>query len=264
MVQANGTVVCIHVAATKGFTLREAQAVRIEHTGIVGNREFFLVDIDQKLYSVPKDPAFLNYWTSFDAMTNSFAVGIGAEVICSRELPPHGARQSFAFDERRGEGWFVPGPWDHLLSDVAGRNLRLARCAVTGGGYDVYPVTLQTTTSLAALGDELDGSPLDPRRFRLNLTLGVDAAPFIEDGWAERELNVGESVLRVRSGIPRCLTVEHRPHDGDRSLKVQQRIRSVRGQTVGKWGPAVLFGVYADVIRPGTVKIGDNAAVGEL
>ena len=45
---------------------------------------------------------------------------------------------------------------------------------------------------------------------------------------------------------------------------MQQRIRSVRGQTVGKWGPAVLFGVYADVIRPGTVKIGDNAAVGEL
>ena len=252
----------IHVAATKGFALKPVESVQLSWTGIVGNREFFLVDIDDRLYSVPKDPVFLSYWTSFDPHAATFTVGRSAESVCTGPIGPAGGTQSFEFDERRVEGWLVPGPWDELFSDIAGRHLRLARSAAPAGGYDVAPVTLQTAGSLAALGDEVDRRPVDPRRFRMNFTLDVGAKPFVEDAWVGRRLIVGEAVLRVGGGVPRCLSVEHRPYDGDRELRVQQQIRKVRGPTSTSSGPAVLFGVYAEVLRPGKVCAGDRVRLG--
>ncbi|MFJ7213681.1 MOSC domain-containing protein [Amycolatopsis sp. NPDC098790] len=257
MTAAVGSVVRIEVTATKGFALRSVPDVRIERTGIVGNREFFLVDIDERLYSVPRDPVFLDLWTSYDPATGVFAVGRGETTECAAPVPADGEHRDFRLDDRTVEGWWAPGPWDELLSDIAARDLRLVRCAEPGGGHDAYPVTVQSTASLAALGSETDGSPVDPRRFRLNLTLDLGRIPFREDTWEGRDVVVGASRLRLGNGVPRCLAVEHHPDGGDRSLKVQRRIRDVRGATPSVWGPAVLFGVYAEVVTPGSVAVGN-------
>lgn len=256
-VEAVGSVARLDIAATKGFALRCVSAVDVARFGIVGNREFFLVDIDERLYSVPKDPVFLGYWTSYERESGLFSVGRADTTECVAAVRHVGDLRPFQFDERLVDGWWAPGPWDEMLSEVAGRNLRLAHCAEPGGGHDVHPVTLQSTASLAALGTELDGRPVDSRRFRLNLTLDVGDGPFIEDAWEGRVLTVGACRLRVRSGIPRCMAVEHRPDDGDRGLLVQRRIRGLRGPMVSDWGPGVLFGVYADVVEPGRVAVGD-------
>lgn len=252
-----GSVARLETAATKGFALRSVLAVEVSRTGIVGNREFFLVDIDERLYSVPKDPVFLGYWTSYDPDTGVFSLGRGTTTVCSAVVRHAGGVRPFEFDDRMVDGWWAPGPWDEVLSHVAGRDLRLAHCAEPGGGHDVHPVTVQSTASLAALGSELDGRPVDGRRFRLNLTLDVGDVPFVEDTWAGDVLVVGACRLRLRSGIPRCLAVEHRPDDGDRGLLMQRRIRELRGPMVSDWGPGVLFGMYADVVEPGRVAVGD-------
>lgn len=257
--EAVGSVARLDTAATKGFALRSVSAVEVSRTGIVGNREFFLVDIDERLYSVPKDPIFLRYWTSYDPETGLFSLGRGDTTVCAAVVRNVGDIRPFQFDERLVDGWWTPGPWDELLSDVAGRELRLARCAEPGGGHDVHPVTLQSTASLAALGTELDGRPVDSRRFRLNVTLDVGDVPFIEDTWRGRILTAGACRVRLRGGIPRCLAVESRPDDGDRGLLVQRRIRELRGPMVSEWGPGVLFGMYADVVEPGRVAVGDPA-----
>lgn len=252
-----GTVTRLETAATKGFALRSVSGVHVARTGIVGNREFFLVDIDERLYSVPKDPIFLAYWTSYDTASGLFSLGRGDTTECAAVVRHVGDVRQFQFDERMVDGWWTPGPWDEVLSEVAGRELRLGHCAQPGGGHDVHPVTLQSTASLAALGTELDGRPVDSRRFRLNLTLDAGEVPFIEDTWAGSILTVGDCRLRVHSPIPRCLAVENRPDDADRRLQMQRRIREVRGPTPSEWAPAVLFGMYADVVEPGCVAVGD-------
>ncbi|RYC05360.1 Uncharacterized conserved protein YcbX, contains MOSC and Fe-S domains [Nocardioides alpinus] len=252
-----GTVAQLHTAVTKGFALRETQSIQVTPSGIVGNRDFFLVDVDEHLYSVPRDPIFLGYWTSYDPLLNLFQVGRGAAIECADQVRAAGPVRRFRFDERTVDGRWVPGPWDAFISDVAGRNLRLVRCARPGGGGDIHPVTILSTASLASLGTEADGQPVDVRRFRLNLTLDVGTTPFREDTWTGRSITVGNCVLRLRGGIPRCVAVENRPHDGDRALQVQRRIREVRGATPSRWGPSVLFGAYADVVLSGRVKVGD-------
>ncbi|MEW2571830.1 MOSC domain-containing protein [Streptomyces sp. NPDC047070] len=252
-----GSVVRLEVTATKGFALRQVPEMRVEPTGIAGNREFFLVDIDERLYSVPRDPAFLHLWTAHDPVSGVFSVGRDGTTECAQELRSAGAVRTFRLDDRTVEGRWAPGPWDDLLSELAGRDLRLVHCTEPGGGHDAYPVTLQSTASLAALGNESDGRPVDPRRFRLNITVDQKGAPFEEDAWRDRVLQIGECRLRVGVGVPRCLAIEHRPEDGDRALRMQARIRGVRGATLSAWGPAVLFGVYADVVRPGRVALAD-------
>ncbi|MFC9488287.1 MOSC domain-containing protein [Streptomyces hydrogenans] len=255
-----GTVARLEATATKGFALREVPLMQVERTGIVGNREFFLVDIDERLYSVPRDPVFLTHWTTYDPVSCIYRVGEGEVTECSQVLRHVGSPRLFRLDDRTVEAWWAPGPWDEMLSELAGRALRLVHCTELGGGHDAYPVTLQSTASLAALGRETDGGPVDSRRFRLNVTLDqgdMPGSPFVEDSWESRVLQIGECQLRVRGGIPRCLAVEHRPKDLDRGLQMQARIRSVRGATPSDWGPAVLFGVYAEVIHPGRIALRD-------
>ena len=43
-----GVVKALHVATTKGFAVRPVQAIEVTPTGITGNREFFIVDIDER------------------------------------------------------------------------------------------------------------------------------------------------------------------------------------------------------------------------
>ncbi|WP_395656550.1 MOSC domain-containing protein [Nocardioides sp.] len=256
-----GTVARLYTTVTKGFALREVEHIQVTASGIVGNREFFLVDVDERLYSVPKDPIFLDCWTTYDPIAKIFRVGRRTVVDCEAELRPVGPVRPFQFDERMVEGRWTPGPWDAWFSDLAGRNLRLVRCAEPGGGGDVHPVTLVSSASLASLGCELDGRPVDGRRFRLNMTLDLGPHPYREDALADRAMVVGDCALRVARGIPRCLAVEHRPYDGDRRFQVQRRIRDVRGSTPDESGPAVLFGMYASVVSPGGVRVGDRVAL---
>ena len=259
--EAVGTVVQLYTTATKGFALREVEHVQVTASGIAGNREFFLVDIDERLYSVPTDPVFLDCWTAYDPVANTFRSGRRAIVDVEAEVLPRGPVRPFQFDERTVDGRWAPGPWDAWFSELAGRNLRLVQCAEPGGGGDVHPVTIVSTASIESLGHEADGSRIDGRRFRLNMTLDLGSAAYREDSWAGQVLGVGDAELRVIGGVPRCVAVEHRPYDGDRALQVQRRIREVRGATPSESGPAVLFGMYAAVVSPGPVRVGDRVAL---
>ncbi|WP_308797771.1 MOSC domain-containing protein [Agromyces silvae] len=255
--QPVGRVSELLVTATKGFALHSVPSIEVDRTRIVGNREFFLVDVDDYLYSVPRDPVFLSWWTAFDRSAGTFSIGHGTRVVASAPIEHPDPVGVFRLDDRTVQAWPCPGPWDAILSTLAGRDLRLVQCAGTEGGHDVYPVTVVSTASLAALGTERDGTPVDPRRFRLNLTLDLGGTPFIEDAWEGREIAVGTCRLRVRESVPRCLAVEHRPADGDRALQMQKRIREVRGATPSRWGPNVPFGCYAEVLQPGIVQLDD-------
>ncbi len=95
------------------------------------------------------------------------------------------------------------------------------------------------------------GRDADPRRLRANLVLGADE-PFVEETWVGRDLEVGGVRLRVVGGVPRCRMVDLRQdgvEPGARWLGPLARERDLS------------LAVYADVVRPGRIGVGDVVRV---
>lgn len=113
---------------------------------------------------------------------------------------------------------------------------------------DAAALSLVGTATLAELGrHEGDGRALDPRHLRANLVLETDE-PYAEDSWAGREVTVGGVRLRVTEPTRRCrmvgvAQVGLEPRDGMLRVVSEQH--------------DLLAGVYAEVLTPGQVALGD-------
>jgi uncharacterized protein YcbX len=112
-------------------------------------------------------------------------------------------------DGRRSWRWGDPQLRAALESDL-GRPVRLLR--ETAGVAD-EPGTLLLTTeaSLRALGDELGGA-VDPRRFRTNLHLDLDAPAWAEAAWQGLEVRFEGGVrLQLAAPCDRCAIPTRHP-----------------------------------------------------
>jgi uncharacterized protein YcbX len=176
-----------------------------------------------------------------------------------------------SFYGRPVAGHEVDGPFAEALSEYAGQPLRLLASDRPGDAIDVHPVTIISSASIAALAARMPGHEIDRRRFRMLIELdGCDA--HAEDGWAGREVRLGDAVVRVEGPVPRCVVTTHNPDTGVRDADTLRAIVQYRGARVGDGhdtpvthlpdnGQAV-FGMYASVVTPGTVRLGDETRVG--
>ena len=139
------------------------------------------------------------------------------------------------------------------LSDFAGKPLRILRTAEDGIGTDsLHPVSLVGDGSVSELGRRLGAARLDPRRFRMLVELsGVE--PHAEDEWEGSLLRLGEAVVRGGGPIGRCANTTYDPETGIRDHDTLRAILAYRGKLAGE----VCFGIYADVVEPGSVRVGD-------
>jgi uncharacterized protein YcbX len=252
------TVTELAVTAVKGFGLTYPQRLRLERGGVPGNRDFFLVEDDDELFSVAKSGCFLPYWSTHD--DGVLRIGRDDEVVLSGEVRTASSLRGHFFGDTYVEGSVVEGPWAEFLSDVAGRGLRLVKAAEPAGGYDVHPVTLMSRASAAALGDEADGSTLDGRRFRMLLTVDGVAA-FAEDRWQGSRCSVGSAVLELGGPVSRCAAVQRHPDDGRRGVNALRLINEVRGTGPSEFGDTLNLGIYAEVLEPGWLQVGDALRV---
>jgi uncharacterized protein YcbX len=109
--------------------------------------------------------------------------------------------------------------------------------------------------------DELERSAdlpsrLDDRRFRMLVTID-GTEPFEEDRWIGRDVAVGEAVIRVMLPTARCQTTTRDPATGERDFDALHAIRQLRGLSAER---TVDFGVYATVVAPGRIAVGDAVA----
>jgi uncharacterized protein YcbX len=123
-----------------------------------------------------------------------------------------------------------------------------------GTYYDAYPVMVMTTSALRSLQEAVPGSAVDVRRFRPSLLVDSGDAPgHPERDWVGHRIRVGEVELDVVGGCPRCVMVTRAVGDdlpADPAI-LRHVVRDL-GQDVG---------VYATVVRPGTVATGDAVTV---
>ena len=137
-------------------------------------------------------------------------------------------------------------PGQEMVTPVAGARPQGDRF------LDFGALHLVTTGALTALAGHLGRAGVDARPFRPNLVLDAPGDPS-----PGQVLRLGELVLRVLLPTSRCVVPGLGP-DG----RVDRELLAALGRhhrvQVGDHGRAACFGVYAEVLRPGRVEVGQR------
>ena len=246
------SVVRLSTTPVKSLLLHHPDELELEPFGVAADRRFFLIREDGRLLAgVHHGPLALvraDWEPGSDRLRLTFpdgevvedAVGLSEPVLTD-------------FWGHRVEGQVVEGPWADALSRYAGKGVRLVKAAAPAGGVDVEPLTLVSSESIAELGRRVGVGALDGRRFRMLFEI-EGCAPHEEDTWIGRRVRLGEAEVEIPGPVPRCATTTRDPSTGRRDLDTLREIAAYRGKRDGK---KIDFGVYARVVEPGRVRVGD-------
>ncbi len=247
----------LSVTPVKGLALHHPESIEVTATGVTGDRAFYLVDERDALYSIAKTGKLVGLHADYDVAAGRLAIREGADVLAEGpvvEGAPHSAN-FFAF--KQVDGRLAPGPWDAILSERAGRPLRLVKAAAAGGGHDVEPLTLLGTASTVRLAEQAGLPDVDSRRFRMLIEFD-GAAAHAEDRWRGERLQIGTVVAEVGGPVQRCAGTTRHPDSGQVDLRTLALIGDYRGRQDSVFGMGFNFGVYATVVTEGRVRIGDS------
>jgi uncharacterized protein YcbX len=252
----------VYVKATRFLN---PAGVFVDADGIRHDRAFALIEADDGFVNSDQHRVFLPLRFDYDATAERLALELPGGRHLDGPALPTGRR--FGIDHfglRTIQVAEVGGPWREVLSEFAGRPIGLVRCLSTQRAIDVFPITIVTTGSLARLARELAHS-IDAPRFRAGFVI-EHPDEHAEDDWDGRRLALGDAVLRVRTSVPRCAIPGFNPASGERDQEVMKGLMRYRakvglpdGMLPGFATPG--FASYAEVLRPGRVELGDEAAL---
>jgi hypothetical protein len=238
----------LSIAPVKGMRTVAAGALELGENGPLGDRAFHVREADGAVALTKRNPRLVQIVPAWDGEELTLAFPDGSRVAAP---VVRGAAVSTAFyDGRPVPGRLVDGPFAAALSEFLGRPVELVAHDDGVTGSDDHPVTLMSDGSLAAVSAALDGAVVDPRRFRMTISI-EGAQAWQEDGWAGREVAIGSATLRVAVPTERCAITMRDPDDGHGDLPILRALAGLRGKR------DVAFGVWCDVAAPGMVSIGD-------
>jgi len=214
----------------KSFLGEPRDAVTLDKRGVEGDRLFAVRDARGKFGSGKTTRRFQRIDGLFRFQAEGGDGGVPEIVF------PAGGRVSGA------------DPRVHAaLSEALGQPVTLAREAGVSH-FDAGAVHLLTTASLRWLGTLLGGMP-DARRFRPNLVVGAPGDGPVEQEWRGAVLRVGAGVeLRVAGPAERCVMVGFAQRELGEDARILRELAARADACLG---------VYADVVTPGTVRVGD-------
>jgi uncharacterized protein YcbX len=254
----HGSVARIATAPVKGLALIAHDEVLLGPAGIPGDRRYALLDEQHRLANgkrlgplvrvVPEiadDPERL-------LLRLPDGEVIGGPVELGRTIDA-----VFYGHERPSRE--LLGPYADALSELAGQRLTVVRMRDEGEGLDRADeggsASIVSTGALEEMAKAagLD-APVDSRRFRMSFVIdGVLA--HAEDRWLGRAVRVGGAIVRPGGNIGRCAVTTQDPDTGIRSLDTLRLIAETRGHLPTT--EPLPFGVWAAVLVPGRVRVGD-------
>ena len=175
---------------------------------------------------------------------------LGRTVRLSRDIPPDARLHRLLPDEvGMMPDWMADAmPGQERVTAMAGPGL-------IGRFVDFGAVHLVTTGALALLGRRMGGVDVAAQRFRPNLVIAAAQDPQIG-----QELRIGEVVLRVVLPTPRCVV----PGLGHAGLPPDRSVLATLARhyriPVAELGRAACFGVYAEVVEPGRLRLGQSVS----
>jgi MOSC domain-containing protein len=137
------------------------------------------------------------------------------------------------------------------LSERYGSGLELMK--LKHGIFDEAAVSVISQTTITGISREA-GLDLDRRRFRANIILETDTSdPFLEDEWVGRTLVFGDRdqgpAVNVTMCDERCAMINLDPTTAEKDVRVMKTVVQLNNNNVG---------VYASVLKRGTIRVGDQ------
>jgi uncharacterized protein YcbX len=124
--------------------------------------------------------------------------------------------------------------------------------------FDLYPVSVLTTSTLDRLGELEPESNFDVRRFRMNVIVDNPGHGFVENEWVGHSIAIGDEVkLGVALPDPRCCMPSVEQEDLPRDPKVLKALaQHNRIDVAGALFPCA--GVYAVAEATGAIRQNDR------
>lgn len=251
------TVSKLAIAPVKGLALRHPEEVVLGMHGVAENRRFFLVGADGRHRSGLAFGPLAAIVPEYDADSESLTLRFPDGATVAGDVTALDGSIDVPWGARSIHAHVVAGPFAEALSEYVGMELRFVR-ARDDAHPQSYPASIVSEASL----DELDRSadlpaPLDDRRFRMLVTVG-DSEAFEEDRWVGADVRVGDAVIRVVVPTARCATTTRDPSTGERDWDALRALRDLRGLSPQQ---TVDLGVYATVVKPGRIAVGDEVSL---
>ena len=269
----------VHVYPVKSLGGAAVQQAHVELAGLRGDRRWMLVDPDGDVVTARERHVLLSVTASWDgAGSEPDVLTLTAQGRRPLQVRTPAGRPDVEVRLSRLDRATSAGQEaDAWVSDLLGEPVRLvwlddpARRPVGthhgGTGTDPLsladagPVLLTTTASLAQLNSwvaaeraergEPASEPLAMLRFRPNVVVDGDLAPFVEDGWGR--VRIGAVEYRFAEHCDRCVMTTLDPltqAGGKEPLRTLARHR--------QWDHKVWFGVRLVPLSEGELRLGDE------
>jgi uncharacterized protein len=190
--------------------------------------------------------------TSTDPDVDQVLSALLSEPVTLTGTPPPGA----ALDRAVPEAVLADG----VTAEVPAEIIEIGAGAPPGTFVDFAPLHLLTTGTLDRIAGLGPRGVADAERYRPNIVIRTVVPGFEENDWLDRYVAVGQDlILRVIARTPRCAvpTLAHGPLPRDvDALRVLARHN--RLSPVTDADPEPCAGVYAEVLNPGRIHVGDE------
>jgi uncharacterized protein len=277
----------------KSMRTLPVDSVDVGAGGIVGDRAYALIDVATNKVLSAKAPEVGSRLLSCEAVfveapragadAPPVQITLGDGTTLSSDAPDTDATLSKFLDREVKLARMAPADYtiDQYHPDVEGADPAGHRDEVTeaklgeaffaeaglpsavpsGSFFDLFPISVITTSTLAHLGELAPGSRFDERRFRMNVVVRTGDDGFAENDWVGRSLLLGDRArVAVALPDPRCVMTTREQADLPADLNVLRTlVRHNRLDVAGARYPCA--GIYAVVETPGAVNTADSVSL---
>ena len=249
------TVAGFNLTPVKSTSLLQPDQIELLREGAVGDRRFLFARRDGwRVSGISKAP-LLPIRSSWDREGERLTLGFPDGTVVEGDATAVGDPLNVELYDRNVPGRGVDPVFTDAVRALIDETLMLLRVDEPEYAGGMHRVSIAARASIVDVGARGGEPSLDARRFRMLVELdGLE--PFDEDGWAGCRVRVGEAVIRVGAGIPRCVMTTLSPDSGVKDFPTLHVLAGYR-----KIGQDLMLGVYGDVEEPGTIRVGDPVEV---
>ena len=232
-----GTVLSLHRWPVKSAGGEPVESFALDRDGVAGDRAHVLYDIHQgspRQLTARQAPRLLAWSASYGAWNE-----------------PHGTIPPATLTGPDGTtyAWTDPDLPAALAADL-GREVELR--TNPRGQPDLRASVLITTQATHDAVEAELGRAFDPRRWRTNVRVELDAAAFAEEAWEGAVVTIGEAVFDLLHPCVRCVIPTRDP---DTQEKFAPLLRHLTREHGG------IFGMNGRARAPARIRVGDPVSV---
>ncbi len=249
-------VTALSTTAVKGMRISPAEVIELDELGARGDRAFYVLDERDRMVNAKQIGKLQAVAAQYS--DGELTLRFPARTIAHARVR-YGETLQTGFFSRRYRARLLDGPWSAALSEFVGRPLRLVAPAEPGVDRGrAGAASLISRASLDRLSEVAESDRVDPRRFRMLIEIdGVSAHE--EDSWVGRQVRIGQALVAMHGHVGRCLVTSRDPETGEIDVPTLELLGHYR-RGLASTEP-LPFGIYGEVLKAGTVRVGDPVEV---